>query len=95
VAVNPALEAPAGTVTLAGTPAAELLLLSEATYPPVSAAPLSVTVHAVEPGPVTVAGEQERLEMVGPVGWTITTVPLAPDALSSSPGADPAPAAFT
>ena len=44
VTVNVALELPAGTVTLAGTRANELLLLNPTTVPPVGAAALRVTV---------------------------------------------------
>ena len=44
VTVNVALELPAGTVTLAGTSANELLLLNPTTVPPDGAAALRVTV---------------------------------------------------
>ena len=51
-----ALEAPAATVTLAGTCAAVLLLVSVTVTPPVGAAPLSVTVPVDELPPVTIVG---------------------------------------
>ena len=49
VAVNPALVAPAGTVTLAGTVIAELLLPSWTLVPPVRAAAVRLAVHASIP----------------------------------------------
>jgi hypothetical protein len=54
VAVNPALSAPAATVTEAGTVTAELLLVSVTASPPVGAAALSDTVHESLPAPVIV-----------------------------------------
>jgi hypothetical protein len=52
VAVNAALEAPAATVTEAGTVTALLLLDSAIPAPPVGAAMFNVAVHASEPEPV-------------------------------------------
>ena len=52
VAANPALVAPAGTSTEAGTTTAVLLLLNPTVVPPVGAAPLSDTVHASVPAPL-------------------------------------------
>jgi hypothetical protein len=52
VAVNPALAAPAGTVTVAGTVAAGLLLMRLTVNPPLGAAAFSVTVQASVPVPV-------------------------------------------
>jgi len=52
VAANPALVAPAGTSTEAGTATAVLLLLSPTDNPPLGAAPLNDTVHASVPAPV-------------------------------------------
>jgi hypothetical protein len=46
---NVALVAPAGTVTLAGTCAAPLLLLSMMTAPPAGAGPFNVTVPVESP----------------------------------------------
>ena len=61
-----AVEAPAGTVTLVGTVAAEVLLLVKLTAtPPVGAAPLSVTVPVDVPPPVTVAGLRLTDDKVG------------------------------
>ena len=56
VTVNVALVAPAGTVTLPGTVAAELLLDSVTCAPPAGAAPSSVTVPVELLPPVTVVG---------------------------------------
>jgi len=57
VTVNVAAVAPAATVTLAGTVAADVLLLETATTaPPAGAGPFKVTVPAEENPPVTVDG---------------------------------------
>src|SRR2546426_1222142 len=56
VTVNVTLVAPTGTVTLAGTVAAELLLDSVTCAPPAGAGPFSVTVPVEFPPPVTVVG---------------------------------------
>jgi hypothetical protein len=50
--VNPALVAPAGTVTVLGTVTAELLLDRFTLRPPLGAEALSVTVQASVPNPV-------------------------------------------
>lgn len=54
VAVKPTLDAPPGTVTLAGTATAVLLLDRLTARPPVLAARVSVTVQASVPAPVIV-----------------------------------------
>jgi hypothetical protein len=56
VALKLALEAPAATVTLAGTETAPLLLESATCAPPAAAGPLSVTVPEAALPPVTLAG---------------------------------------
>jgi hypothetical protein len=56
VTVNVALVAPAATVTLAGTAAADALLDRETTAPPLGAAPLSVTVPVDDAPPLTLVG---------------------------------------
>src|SRR2546425_4905807 len=65
VIVNGALVAPAGTVTLPGTEAAELLLDSVTCAPPAGAGPSSVAVPVELLPPVTVVGftpSEERSE---------------------------------
>jgi hypothetical protein len=60
VAVNPALVALAGTVTVAGTVTDELLLDRLTLKPPLGAAEVSVTVQASVPAPVIEALLQDR-----------------------------------
>jgi hypothetical protein len=56
------------------------LLLDRPTLaPPVKAAPLSVTVHAADPGAVTFEGVQERPVNVGTIGCVIPMAPLVVD----------------
>ena len=62
--MNPAVATPAGTVTLAGTVALVLLLLSATAKPPAGATALSVTVQAEDPGAFTVPGEQLKVFIV-------------------------------
>jgi len=59
LAVNPALVALAGTVNVAGTAAAALLLARLTLKPPLPAAAVSVTVQLSLPGPVIDALLQE------------------------------------
>jgi len=75
--VNVALVAPAGTVTLAGTEAAAVLLLeSDTTAPPLGAALVKVAVPVAEPPPVTVDGLRViALRLAG--GGTGLTVSVA------------------
>src|ERR1700730_10962189 len=58
--VLPALAARAATVTLAGTVRYALLLAKATANPPVSAAELSVTVHAETPPELTLEGVHVR-----------------------------------
>ena len=63
-----ALVPPAGTVTLAGTVAAAILLLESATWaPPAGAGPLRVTVPVEDCAPpITLVGFSVSEERVGP-----------------------------
>ena len=75
VAVNPALVAFAGTVTVLGTVTAELLVDRFTLSPPFGAAAVSVTVHASVPDPVMTALLQlSALNAVEPV--PVVPVPL-------------------
>ncbi len=75
VIVNVVLALPAGTVTLAGTPAtAVLLLVRDTTAPPLGAAPVSVTVPVEVPPPTTLDGLRETELNVG--GVTVSVVVL-------------------
>ena len=55
----------AGTVTVAGTVTLALSSDRDTLNPPVAAARLRPTVHTALPGPVTLAGVQERLVRLG------------------------------
>lgn len=73
--VKVALVAPAGTVTVAGTVAAGLLLARSMTAPPGGAAALSVTVAVDDPlPPVTVLGERPSPETASGPGVAGSTV---------------------
>jgi hypothetical protein len=77
VTVKVAVVTPAETVTLAGTVAADVLLLvSITTAPPVGAAPFSVTVPVEGVPPVTVAGLKDTDERAG--GFTVSVAFCAP-----------------
>src|SRR2546426_12389680 len=75
VTVNVTLVAPTGTVTLAGTVAAELLLDSVTCAPPSGAGPFSVTVPVELPvealPPVTVVGFTPSEERRTGFGFTV------------------------
>ena len=75
---NVALAAPAGTVTLAGTPAAAGLLLESRTCaPPAGAGPLRVTVPIEESTPpITLVGLSVSDVMVGSGGATVSVAAL-------------------
>ena len=67
--VNVRLVAPAGTVTLAGTVAAAMLLLERETMAPtVGAGPLSVTLPVEGDPPLTLVGFSVSEVRVGPDG---------------------------
>jgi hypothetical protein len=74
--VNVALLAPAAIVTLAGTPAAPLLLESSTCAPPVGAGPLSVTVPVEGDPPVTLVGFSVSEERVRAGGSTVSEAVL-------------------
>jgi hypothetical protein len=72
VAVKVAVVAPAGTVTLVGTPTAVLLLESETTASPLDAGLFRVTVPADGFVPVTVAGLMATEDSTGAGGVTVS-----------------------
>jgi hypothetical protein len=76
VTVKFVLVDPAGTVTLLGTVALELLLLRLTTLPPEGAAELNVTVPVELVPPVTLVGFKVTEETVGPElpGFTVKLV---------------------
>lgn len=74
VAVKLAVVDPAATVTLAGTVTAVSLLTNATLWPPVGAAPLSVTAQASVPAPVRDVLVQLRLDTV-----RFPTTPLPPN----------------
>jgi hypothetical protein len=78
VAVKLALDEPAGTVTLAGTVTAVLLLARVAVNPPVGAEVFRVTVQAADPGPMTLDGLHENPLSVGLTACVIEIVPPLP-----------------
>ena len=75
-AVKPALVAPAGTNTLAGTTTLELLLDRLTVSPPVGAGALSEAVHASLAKPLAVALEQESELKAAAVVDVLAPVPL-------------------
>jgi hypothetical protein len=66
--VNVALVAPAATVTLAGTVAADMSLETDTFAPAYGAGPLRVTVPVEEDPPVTLLGLSDRPVNVGEPG---------------------------
>jgi hypothetical protein len=82
-AVNPTLVAPAGTVTVAGTVTAGLLLARLAVSPPLGAAAFSVTVQASVADPIRVLLVQlNEFNVVVP---TVVAVPLRPITIVALP----------
>jgi hypothetical protein len=79
VAVNEALFCPAPTPTVDGTVMLALLLDRPTLTPPASAAPLSVTLHAADPGAVTFEGVHERPVNLGAICCVIPMAPLVAD----------------
>jgi hypothetical protein len=69
VTLKLALLAPAGTVTLAGTPATDGLLLARATTaPPEGAAAVKLAVAVAEAGPTTLAGFTDTADKLATAG---------------------------
>jgi len=79
VAVNPAVVAPAGTVSVAGTATATLLLATLMTKPPLGARALSVAVHTSVPDPVNEEFVQEREASVAGTGVPVPLSPITVD----------------
>src|SRR5690242_11020912 len=89
VAVNPAVVAPAATVTEAGTLTAPLLLDRDTVAPPPGAPCVSVTVHEDVPGALTVVGLHETLlRLVGALTVMLPPVPVAEALVPSGATAD-------
>jgi len=86
VIANVAVVAPTGTITLAGTcPAVVLLLLNVTIAPPVGAAPLSVTVPCELLPPTTLVGFSVSDDATTPfVGATSLMFPPPPQATSKN-----------
>ncbi len=74
VAVNVALDAPAGMVKLDGTVTADELLLRETTVPPAGAGPLIVAVPVDDAPPATVAGFITRAVNFGAVMVSVSLI---------------------
>src|SRR3989442_14939616 len=90
VTVNVTLVAPTGTVTLAGTVAAELLLDSVTCAPPAGAGPPSVTVPVALLPPVTLGGltaSEDRPAAGAPVGAAGPGTPLEASVVVAGAGA--------
>jgi len=84
--VKVALVAPAGTVTLEGTPAAPLLLESRTCAPPAGAGPLSVTVPEDCPPPITFGGFSVSEDTVGRGGgFTVRVIVVVFSKLPDEP----------
>lgn len=64
-AVNSAVVAFAGTVTVAGTTTSGFALIKETTVPPAGAGVCNVTIPGVDSPPVTAAGENVTVRMTG------------------------------
>lgn len=78
VILNVVVLLPLGTVTVAGTPAAEELSLSETTAPPLGAGPLNVTVPVELVPPLTVVGLTDNVLNAGglTVSAAVFVIPL-------------------
>lgn len=87
VAEKPALLAPAGTVTVAGTVTAASLLDRLTANPPLAAAAFNVTVHASVPAPRKDEVVHEKALIVGcpvPLNETVVVAPLEASLVSVS-----------
>jgi hypothetical protein len=85
VAVNWAVRPPAATLTLAGTDKDVLLEEREIVAPDDGAAEFSLAVQAVEPGALTVAGVQLRLDKRTGAAAAAEIVALVPFKASATP----------
>jgi hypothetical protein len=93
--VNDPVNAPAATITLAGTVTLVLLLESATLDPPVTPAELRVTVQADDPAPVTLAGLHVRLLTVGVADWMEIAPALADVGIAEPPESTVIPTTWT
>lgn len=95
LALNVAEDAPAGTVTEAGTFSPGLLSVIDTLTPPDPAAPLKLTVQVADAGAINEDGLQLSPANVAGGGALLPIVPPVPDTVSAAPLADAPETPFT